>query len=598
MVEGLQVWDKGNAPLLVIALHGWGSNPAHMAGVAVATKSAFAETGVDVYVPRLSYASSFNSVRAENVVLKLLSDIDRIVEARPAYDRVIIVGFSLGALIARRLFMVAADNPPGFTRETPFGGHEGRPRAWARKVERLVTMGAFNRGWQVTGRTNWSYSFVFNLIGLIGHLFHDWRPTIFDMRVGAPFIVQTRLHWLAYRRWHQDIRRRQAGEAVPADVPPSATPDPLVVQLIGTKDDLASPLDQVDLAVDGRDGNRAEERRYLLIELPNTDHERALCFSGADGETRKRLFIAALTQPVGQLHNIARDPARYADDVPAIDPGVRDTVFIIHGIRDDGFWTHRIGEHVQRHIRARGGIRVRTPTYGYFAMLPFIAPWVRRQKVEWFADQYVSAIAQFPKTDVSYIGHSNGTYLAARAFKDYAAISFRHVFFAGSVVADDYDWLSLVNSGRVGKIHNVRASADWVVALLPKSIEWWKAMDLGGAGFDGFQDAGRHPNITQPESFANGCHSAAIVESQWPHIADFIVEGTIPPELPPAAFVPSRVPSLVRLANSHVGLIGLAVIFGLMVPSFVVWLTACSPAVMALSLVAYVLVLKFVITRV
>src|SRR5437762_14376361 len=39
---------------------------------------------------------------------------------------------------------------------------------------------------------------------------------------------------------------------------------------------------------------------------------------------------------------------------------------------------------------------VRTPTYGYFAMLPFVLPWIRRQKVEWFMDQYVSARAQFP----------------------------------------------------------------------------------------------------------------------------------------------------------------------------------------------------------
>jgi hypothetical protein len=52
--------------------------------------------------------------------------------------------------------------------------------------------------------------------------------------------------------------------------------DPIVVQLIGSKDDFASPLDQVDIAVDGHDPSSApQDRRYFFVELKNTDHEPA-----------------------------------------------------------------------------------------------------------------------------------------------------------------------------------------------------------------------------------------------------------------------------------------------------------------------------------
>jgi pimeloyl-ACP methyl ester carboxylesterase len=155
----------------------------------------------------LPYGFQLSSIRSEAVVIDLLHHIDQIVAGRD-YERIIIVGHSLGALIARRLFLVAAGNPPGFQSEKPLLCEN--PRAWASLVDRLVTLGAFNRGWQVSGRMGWYYSFLLNLVGLIGHLSpNNWRPTIFDMRLGAPFIVQTRLHWLAYRRWHQKIRREK-----------------------------------------------------------------------------------------------------------------------------------------------------------------------------------------------------------------------------------------------------------------------------------------------------------------------------------------------------------------------------------------------------
>ena len=90
--------------------------------------------------------------------------------------------------------------------------------------------------------------------------------------------------------------------------------------------------------------------------------------------------------------------------------GARHVVFVIHGIRDKGFWTKKIGRAIKERARD-AGIRMRsvTSTYGYFALLPFIAPWTRQAKVEWLLDQYVGARALYPNAELfSYVGHSNG----------------------------------------------------------------------------------------------------------------------------------------------------------------------------------------------
>ena len=59
-------------------------------------------------------------------------------------------------------------------------------------------------------------------------------------------------------------------------------------------------------------------------------------------------------------------------------------------------------------------------------------------------DRYAEARARYPRAELDYVGHSNGTYLAAKALHDYPAAHFKHIVFAGSVVRRDYDWLALI----------------------------------------------------------------------------------------------------------------------------------------------------------
>jgi pimeloyl-ACP methyl ester carboxylesterase len=229
-------------------------------------------------------------------------------------------------------------------------------------------------------------------------------------------------------------------------------------------------------------------------------------------------------------------------------------------------------------------------------------------------DQYVGAKAQFPEAEISFIGHSNGTYLAARALRDYDDARFKNIFFAGSVVQRRYPWQPLVETGRVRQFHNVRAAKDWVVALLPKSVEYLPFFDLGGAGFNGFDDAGKHESVTQAKSYANGQHSAALIETQWDHIADFIVSGKVPEETPADDFR-AKPPWWMRLlAVLHIGL-PLVVVVALGLLAWIAWpllqllaahwfgwprpcVTVPQAVGHSFGVAAYLVGLKFVITRV
>jgi hypothetical protein len=60
-------------------------------------------------------------------------------------------------------------------------------------------------------------------------------------------------------------------------------------------------------------------------------------------------------------------------------------------------------------------VRTVTSSYGFFPMGPFVLKAERRKRTGWLMDQYVTAKAAYPNAVFSFIGHSNGTYLAASA---------------------------------------------------------------------------------------------------------------------------------------------------------------------------------------
>ena len=80
------------------------------------------------------------------------------------------------------------------------------------------------------------------------------------------------------------------------------------------------------------------------------------------------------------------------------DDSVTDVVFIVHGIRDQGYWTQKLAQRVKFLGAKQRNIASVASGYGYFPMLPFLLPWGRRSKVEWLIDQYTEALATLSRS--------------------------------------------------------------------------------------------------------------------------------------------------------------------------------------------------------
>lgn len=520
---------------LVVLLHGFKCTPESFKDVVDLAEDVFPDA--KIHAPPLPHSRTFSKVRAAAIVAEQIRAVTQLWETHH-FDDIVLVGHSMGAVMARRILIEASSLPKTWPRSAEGEANEAAtlsrvepelgdiaPQQWASKVSRLVLIAGMGRGWSIDNAKSGIEQLIWLAGSVVGHAMPGTKPTIFDIRKGAPFIVQTRLRWL-------ELLRHDARHGV----------KPEVIQLLGTVDEMVSPNDSVDYADD------LEGEHIRLVEVPETGHAHIIRLTPGKGslqtpaicERRREILRAALTgdKDVLDRHTI---PRAYMDDElpPPPNTEIKDVVFVIHGIRDTGYWTKKIAARVKAEAANRGEEYVsRTPSYGYFPILPFLLPWYRRQKVEWLMDQYVEARATYPKANFHYMGHSNGTYLGARALLDYPAISFRRIMFAGSVVRPDYPWRLLVHGGRVDKIYNAVATRDVVVALFPNGLRWLKRIfDLGGAGHRGFASGGLRDALFQLEyssgtgsmqKFVEGAHSAARQESQWDEIAEFIVNGANP----------------------------------------------------------------------
>lgn len=501
---------------LVVVLHGWMYTSKRMAGIARLIQQHM--PAADIYMPDTPLRRWNATDPAEEIVAELVRRIDQRVNDR-RYESIVLLGHSSGGVLARKIFLAA------------WGAAEDvdpsrRCYDWAPKIERIVFIAAVNRGWTVTSATSYINSVLWQAGIVIGRLFYGGRPTILQTRRGSRFLVNTRLQWLAL----MNDASKPAGSVV-------------VIQLLGTVDDLISPADAIDHVADFRDeaasASDPASRRFFLVEMPHTGHFDAVDVDPADdpASARIRLYRRAIIARAltGTADKLARHPRAVRrelldDDLPPAPlRNVRDVVFVIHGIRDRGFWTKKVARKIREHATEPDNVRCVTATYGYFPMAPFILKWGRQDKVEWLMDLYCEVKARYPEAALSYVGHSNGTYLLAKALEDYPATRFKHVVFAGSVVRRDFPWRQFRHDSdppRVQRLLNYVATNDWVVAIFPKGLQRFRWFDLGGAGHEGFENL--HGDGLHQVEYVKGTHKAGLRESQWDDIARFVLSGDAP----------------------------------------------------------------------
>ena len=489
---------RGNSDSLVVLLHAPMSCPEDLGDVkqAIANK----KPDADLLIPRLPIKITSN-VDPVEVSVAIVKAIDRAEEechnrSGQGYSEIILIGHCVGALIARKVFVFAQ------------GGNKDAPleikldkSSWADKVTRIILVAGLNRGWSIEPNIVRPMSVFYRFCEVLARLLNKGRLWL-SCRRGAAFITELRIQWLSMLRHN--------------------TEPPLTIQLLGTCDDMVTQNDDIDLETG---------KHFIYLDIPHSGHKNLINFKGKTGAIREEIFLQALTQPANQLkqdYKLQIAPEHIADE------SVNNVVFIVHGIRDHGFWTSRVARKIQRVSRDAGQKYITiTSSYGYFPMWPFIFSYFKRQKnVCWLMDQYTMALAKYPNAKFSFVGHSNGTYLLASALKNYPSCRFDRVVFSGSVIRTTFPWDKMIAAGRIKEIRNFAASSDWVVAIFPGVYEQLGLSDLGRSGSDGFKS---YLPVDQ-HMWLDGSHNAGIKEDNWHSIAEFIVKGSSAPvpELKPA----------------------------------------------------------------
>ncbi|MFO0706422.1 MAG: hypothetical protein U0412_06175 [Nitrospira sp.] len=528
---------------LVVILHAYTKTPEDMSGVIEKVTHSF-QSRPDYFCPLLPI-HRFSYANPNQIVIKLLSRISDIVgeEADQKYEKIVFVGHSAGALLARKTYICAcgetttsgglfAPFEPEFTKSKEANYW------WANRVSRIILLAGMNRGWSISHHLSMKLAIAFTLMQTVGRILNlpRWPLLIYSFRRGSPWITNLRIQWLAMRR-----RARQEK----ADLEATGRKDftkisglATTIQLLGSKDDYVSPEDNVDL-VSGGD--------FIYLDVPYSGHVNVIRMGSNQASEleqqraadRAKVFKTALIDEASEIETIL--PTDKDSGLPTENTAVKNVIFVMHGIRDDGYWTHKLARRAKAKIGDR--VETKTSTYGYFPMWPFLLPWKRDQKVEWLMEQYAECLALYPNAEFSYVGHSNGTYLLAAAFNKYSCVRFKHIVFAGSVVQRGYHWDKLFKEGRVVAVLNYVATADWVVAWFPKVFQWIPIQGLGSAGHNGFSaqyanwrlflsDFRRWKASTLPDNlkqfrYIQGGHSAGRMEDQWDNIATFLETGTV-----------------------------------------------------------------------
>lgn len=487
---------------LVLLLHGLNSGPENLAGLVRAIREELPSSYI--LTPQLPLAWHHRG-DLEDVVSELLTQLRKL-DLKP-YRQIWLIGHSIGGVLVQSAYLSAVTGQDEF--------------AALIKPARLILIAPLNRGWSlghhvpITVKLMWS-------VGLMAlPLMRGWEwlrsvvtlrparePWALQVRKHAPFLVRLRNDWINFFQRNGEFR-------------------PNIVQLLGSRDELVSWRDMVEPALD---------KAVHYLQVPNSDHKEIIQFdSPLYGQERKQTFLEALGEgPWEPFEPWDTDLIRANDKVERV-------VFVIHGIRDEGHWTQKIASRARQIFaeqdgKSRDQIEVVTSSYGYFPMLHFLMARKRREKIHWLVEEYMEARRRYPNAKFSFIGHSNGTYLAAHALKHYKNLEFERLAFAGSVVSSRFRWKDL--SGQVGQVLNYAATADWVVAVFPQiadvfpPVRFLFGAGLGGAGIRGFAEA--LPNDERPSNidpntavqnlrFKRGSHDTAIREDNWDALAQFAV---------------------------------------------------------------------------
>ena len=425
------------------------------------------------------------------------------------YSKIVLFGYSTGGLLVRKAYVWGHSNDND--RKAPH-----HPHRWVKKVDRFVSLAAPNRGWPSARKPENMAPHLY-AVGYAGGILARLTGTghtVLDVLQGSPFVANMRVQWIK-------LFRAKGSDA------------PLVVHLVGGRDELVDRADSIDLEAGSADG-------AIIKTVGDLNHASIAkgIYEAGDGQRQMtsigKTIETALTRTRDEIAQ------SWGDRVTALktDPKVTHLIFVVHGIRDESTWPDDVKAAIVKRLGPERGatLEVVSPQYKRFTLLPFLLYWDRQKNVRWFMDQYTQAKAKYPSLEhVDYVGHSNGTYILASALEKYRELEVRNVFFAGSVVPMHYGWQEKITNRQVlGRIWNICADFDWVVAIFPQFFQQLSdrlgnprtdLLDIGAAGFRGFEKDIVSEDILRNQKYVSGSHFAAFdasVEHRLNAIVDFV----------------------------------------------------------------------------
>ncbi|QLE59889.1 alpha/beta fold hydrolase [Nostoc sp. TCL26-01] len=401
------------------------------------------------------------------------------------FNDVVLVGHSMGGLIVRQAYLLAAGAVAG-----------ENASEWGQYVSRIVLLASLNRGVELR-RVPWIWplAWINRIFPFLPHLLLE------DTQRGSNFLTNLRINWIRHFGALTEAHRR--GELWTDNCPKRP---PLVVQILGSRDGIVRREDSKDVL--------AFPRSHYL-QVPDADHRRLYRLEfAADPELRyavlRQGFIGEFPdEPVGALETEHNDAS------------IKRVVFLLHGIRasnvDD--WIKGI----ERRISTRDLYTiVKQPTYGYFSAARFVLPSVRRKNIVVFQDWYTEALAEYPTAEFDIMAHSNGTYILGQSLLTTPGMRFNNVALVGSVLPTSFPWKELMERGQVNQVRNDRANRDWPVALLCNALRGLRMEDVGTGGFAGFEG-----NATHEVAYYFGGHGEALKPDYQDILVDFVFNGTV-----------------------------------------------------------------------
>lgn len=410
---------------------------------------------------------------------RLRSEIDAQWILHSGYDDVVLVGHSTGSLLLRAAYLQAAGRDPRQPATVP----------WSDRVSRIVLLAGIGRGVDAEEHGRWSW------VLRVGRFIPLIRSSVmYDVLRGSDFVTEVRIAWI---RHFAELNANAARD-------PAAPRPPIVVQMIGTEDDVLHRDDSIDLE-----------------QFPTAYH---IDVPGAGHQTLHRLDLTRDSNLTYALFReaLASRSLPHAVQRTAASDSVDQVVFLLHGMRSSrDEWVRDIAVRLRERLpRAE----IVESSYGWISLLSFALPSVRRREIRWLQDQYAEYLARHPYARFDVVAHSNGAYLVGQTLERVPSMRFRRVALLGSVLPADYSWEQRRTWRQAEMVRSDRAADDFVVAFLCSGLRGLGMTDIGTSGWSGFEQSG---GVEREIAWYHGGHSAALSTSHLDNITEFLATGRI-----------------------------------------------------------------------